>query len=338
MRVGIQPAPGSGLATMAATGQLSRLTRHWSGFREAGHELRYFSSLPDDPDWIADVRRPRKRLGLVSATRRPLYDPLAYYGCDVIRATSLMGALPAIVARCALLIPFVVSYGGDYEAIARIHGRPAWKWRWLRTLAFRFASAVIVPNPVMAETLRRLYPRTRIVHVPNWVDCEMFKPRPKPVNYPHKQVLYVGRLVKEKNLPRLARVCVENDWDLTCIGDGPFRVTAECLGPKPWEELPFWHSQADVFCLPSYTEGQPKALLEAMASGLPCAVSSGVTGIRIPGGCRFPPEDEGAMADTIRYLLEHGEGYRDWNRQVALDYDIHKVLPREIAVVESVVR
>src|SRR5581483_7788784 len=81
---------------------------------------------------------------------------------------------------------------------------------------------------------------------------------------------------------------------------------------------------ADLFVLPSLTEGLPRALLEAMARGLP-TVATDVGGIPelLPADCLVPPRDAGALARRIRQLM-HDALTRDAlgqrNRQVARDY------------------
>ena len=330
---------------MEATGQLGRLTRHFTAYRDAGHALTYFSGLPNDPDWVAEMVRPTSapatRNGTRRALLRPLREPRAWRRCDVLRATSLAGAISCLTARVALGVPFVVSLGAKYEEIARLHGRPAWKWNALRRFAVRLAAAVIVPNPVHARETQARFPRARIVHVPNWVDTQMFRPGPRPGGRP--TVLYVGRLVVEKNLKRLASVCREHGWRLICVGEGPGRddltaLGAECPGAVPWEDLPAWHAKAHVFCLPSFTEGHPKALLEAMASGLPCAVSTGVTGFQTATLATFPPASSDAMGEAIHAMMTGDSWVRPRVREYALAYDIARVLPQEIRVVEEAAR
>jgi glycosyltransferase involved in cell wall biosynthesis len=63
-------------------------------------------------------------------------------------------------------------------------------------------------------------------------------------------------------------------------------------------------SEADLFVLPSRTEGLPRALIEAMAIGLPC-IGSDVGGIPelLPPSERVPPGDARALADGILELL-----------------------------------
>ncbi len=65
--------------------------------------------------------------------------------------------------------------------------------------------------------------------------------------------------------------------------------------------------EADVACLPSYREGLPKALLEAMAAGLPC-VTTDVPGCRAvvtdgDNGLLVPPRDASALAQALHRLI-----------------------------------
>jgi glycosyltransferase involved in cell wall biosynthesis len=71
-------------------------------------------------------------------------------------------------------------------------------------------------------------------------------------------------------------------------------------GDAVWRQL----DAADLFVMPSRTEGLPKALIEAMARGLP-AVGSAVGGIPelLAPEDLVPPDDVTALADAIRRLV-----------------------------------
>jgi glycosyltransferase involved in cell wall biosynthesis len=81
---------------------------------------------------------------------------------------------------------------------------------------------------------------------------------------------------------------------------------------------------ADLFVLPSRTEGLPKAMVEAMACGLP-SIGSNVGGIPelLPEDCMVPPGNASALADRIEEFISDPERMRAMsarNIQVALDF------------------
>ncbi|HYI38575.1 MAG TPA: glycosyltransferase family 4 protein [Thermoleophilaceae bacterium] len=110
------------------------------------------------------------------------------------------------------------------------------------------------------------------------------------------RILYVGRLVSLKGQPvlldamaRLAEAGVEAE--LILVGDGPERDALErraarlgldgrvaFAGPLGQDEVREHYARADVFCLPSFAEGVPVVLMEAMAAGLP-VVTTRIAGV-----------------------------------------------------------
>lgn len=113
------------------------------------------------------------------------------------------------------------------------------------------------------------------------------------------------------------------DAHVLVIGHGEreaeLRRQAGSMGVAPrlhlagWrDDLPRMHAAMDVFALPSRWEGLPYALLEAMASGLPC-VSTDVNGSRDvlagqpPCGLLVPREDPPALAAALTRLLDDAE-------------------------------
>jgi len=110
------------------------------------------------------------------------------------------------------------------------------------------------------------------------------------------RVLTVGRLVPEKGIPLVIEaVAVLREQgvpaELTVVGGGPLadELAAEVrdrglqdvvrlLGPIGQTELPALYRTVDAFCLPSFAEGLPVVLMEAMATGLP-VVTTTIAGI-----------------------------------------------------------
>jgi glycosyltransferase involved in cell wall biosynthesis len=316
MRVGVLPAPGNSLTVFHRQGQLSRLYAHLEAY---GGRCAYFSFAAvseEAPLWksrlgtlVAPAHAPTRPLRY--ALTLPLRERKAVQACDVLRCTSLLGAIPAMVAKGLYGTPFVFSHGADYVRIAQIHGRSrrhVQKWRALRAVAMRMADAVIVQNAEMAVRLSGAYPTAKVLFIPNWVDTDLFAPWTPP-NDDLRTVLYVGRLVREKNLEALAWACKSLNLRLLCVGEGPLKdqltaLGAECPGAIPWHELPNWHRITSVFAMVSHTEGHCKALAEAMASGLPCLVSRAVTEGMVPGeNCIRVDPTESGIAFGLEVLM-----------------------------------
>jgi glycosyltransferase involved in cell wall biosynthesis len=73
-------------------------------------------------------------------------------------------------------------------------------------------------------------------------------------------------------------------------------------------DVPSILSMSDIFVLPSYSEGLPNALMEAMAAGCAC-VASGVGGVvellsANEAGLTVPPGDGAALRGAIEKLLD----------------------------------
>lgn len=78
------------------------------------------------------------------------------------------------------------------------------------------------------------------------------------------------------------------------------------MGNVPKEEVYRQLSNADIFLMVSRTEGLPRALIEAMAVGLPC-IGSEVGGIPelLEPEVLIPKENAKALCDKIEYMVRH---------------------------------
>jgi glycosyltransferase involved in cell wall biosynthesis len=137
-------------------------------------------------------------------------------------------------------------------------------------------------------------------------------------------VLFVGNLVPVKGTWVLLQACsqlISQGVNLTChiIGDGPLRrdiasyIRVHKLqdrislhGSLPHHELPDWFRAANALILPSFSEGVPNVLLEAMACGTPFVASrvGGIPEIAHLGRNRLvPPGDARILAEAIGSFL-----------------------------------
>lgn len=125
----------------------------------------------------------------------------------------------------------------------------------------------------------------KIISIPNPVTIPIEDIVPKK----EKEVLFVGRLVKEKGVDRLLSIWKKIykkhlDWNLIIVGDGKERMTLEDLSAKmKLENVSFegfqspekYYKRASIFCMVSSFEGFGLVLVEAMANAVvPLAFNS----------------------------------------------------------------
>lgn len=192
--------------------------------------------------------------------------------------------------------------------------RAPWK-PWTR----RAASALLAVHEREAERLRLAgHPGARSWPVP--VRTDRLRPgdrqvarRALGVPVSERVVFSAGRLHPVKNLTTLADACADLGATLVLAGEGAERGVLEgragvrLLGFQPPAALAEWYAACDVVALASLHEGQPVAVLEALAcsrgvvatavGGVPEVVRDGITGWLVP------PRDavalKAALADAL---------------------------------------
>lgn len=158
----------------------------------------------------------------------------------------------------------------------------------------RRASFVAVISEYARSQLMKLvgpehWGRLEIVHC--GVDPALFAMVDRSGRTGPMRVLNVGRLVPDKGQGVLLEAIslLESrgvEVTATLVGDGPDRAALESaastsvsfVGSVGQDRIRDLYAEADAFCLPSFAEGVPVVLMEAMATGLP-VVSTRIAGI-----------------------------------------------------------
>ncbi|MCK9596953.1 glycosyltransferase family 4 protein [Candidatus Pacearchaeota archaeon] len=172
---------------------------------------------------------------------------------------------------------------------------------FLNKFSLGFVDKIISITPWELKILKKYSAKEKISVIPNGVDKILFKKIIKN-NFKKKNnikekylVLFFGRLNPTKGPEMLAKTAInitKKRKDIAFIWIGPDEGKAEevkklikgyknmkYLGPiKGKENIAEMYQSANVYVLPSYREGLPLTLFEAMASGLPI-VASPVNGI-----------------------------------------------------------
>lgn len=177
-----------------------------------------------------------------------------------------------------------------------------------------------------AELLAAGFPRQRVRRMVNGIDTTAFqvqhdKPAAKAaLGLTDKTVLlFVGRLVPQKALPSLFAALQQAlvrypQLHLVLLGQGEDRAALEQLASGLGLDAHITFAgnvdnvrqhldAADIFVLPSVAEGISNALLEAMATGLPCIATTvgGTPEVLDNGRCGIllPPNQPAQLADAI---------------------------------------
>jgi glycosyltransferase involved in cell wall biosynthesis len=186
--------------------------------------------------------------------------------------------------------------------------------RYLHTLITRSRRLTAVNEEVASALLARFGRKADVV--PVGVDTDLFHPRVGPAPQ-LTTVLFVGTLQPWKR-PHLVLEAAARfpGSSFMLAGQGPLRgeldrTVAEralrnvrIIPPISHTELAALYREASVFLLPSRSEGSPKVLLEAAASGIPSVTYGGYRPEAVEDGrTGFVTNSEAAMMDALGRLL-----------------------------------
>lgn len=167
--------------------------------------------------------------------------------------------------------------------------------------------------------------KLRIIHC--GVEPELFT----PVNHQGQgnRLLYVGRLAAMKGLPLLFEALSQlkaryPEVKLTVVGDGGEREEIKAIaqslslanqidfvGYKSQAEVREYLQASDVFVLPSFAEGVPVVLMEAMAAGVPVLTTqiAGVPELVTHGnsGWLVPPGNVASLTEGLASLMDDAD-------------------------------
>lgn len=227
---------------------------------------------------------------------------------DVFKTNQTYGGELALSVATTFGKPLIARCGYMWSLnAAREYGTESTQARYARSVeekVYRGAGRIVVTTDAMQEDVLRRMPDTRskIRVIPNYVETDSFRPLHRDGAGP--SLIFVGRIAPEKNLESLLEAIRPLDVRLSIIGEGKLRIELQRRFPEldarvTWEgtipnsELPRLLNNAGIFVLPSLYEGHPKALLEAMACGLP------VIGCNSPGVREvISHEETGYLAGT----------------------------------------
>ena len=237
---------------------------------------------------------------------------------DIVHANSskagVLGRLAAALVRVPVRI-FTV-HGWAFKAHEGVAAAVyLWADRLMRPLTTR--TICVAESERTAGLQARTCGAASTVVIHNGVALDGPRHRPDAAPDGPPVVLAVGRLRAPKDFPTLVGAAgrlAPASARVRIVCDGPERAALEAeverrqggadvelLGER--DDVPRLLAEADVFVLPSRSEGMPLSVLEAMAAGLPVIASAvgGVPELVVDGvtGLLVPPADEAALAAAL---------------------------------------
>lgn len=252
---------------------------------------------------------------------------------DLIHAYNFFSPLTtALLFRQMESTPVIVKVlrGGVLGDVHRLSRRAAGWWR-IDRIRRNVDAFIAISSEIDAELDHLGIEPKRRHFIPNGVDADRFIPleatrkrelRLKMALPDGPLVIFTGRLADEKRVIQLAEIwpAVHREHplaNLILLGDGPererllgFRTPGVHVVGRMGNVCPYLQA-ADLFVLPSITEGLSNAMLEAMATGLPVLVTrvggAGDVIAHQQNGWLIPPDQPERMQEAMVHLLSHPE-------------------------------
>ncbi|MBM4177428.1 glycosyltransferase, partial [Candidatus Gribaldobacteria bacterium] len=277
---------------------------------------------------------------------------------EVLKTNQMSGALPAIISKVIYKKKLIVRCGYEWLSTLIKAKKPFYKKTLvycLEFLAYKLADKIIFTSKTDKEFAKKIFhlKEEKIAIIPNYIDTDLFKPNYFAKKEPNS-VCYVGRLSKEKNIDLLIKSIKDlPEVRLYLIGDGllknELQKQAESLGLEKRviflgkienEKLPDLLNKCEVFALLSNYEGNPKALLEAMACGLVC-ITSDIEGVREiiqdkQNGLLLNGNEPSSFPSVLHFIKQNKELSQQVSQQarktIESNFSLEKILAREVGL------
>jgi glycosyltransferase involved in cell wall biosynthesis len=311
-----------------------------SAFARVGHKVRVVAPRidPADPvretlDGVPVERIVYPRIAMLGALilcarfawkllrERRQYDAIHVHMAENLAAVA--GLLrPLLCASLTVKISGASEFeGGILDPARRRRPLNALLNRWIR----RSDNIQCISCFTYQRLLEAGYPQERLRMIPNGVDLPRYTPKTPGEHAVRSaaRVVYAGRLQPVKGVRVLIEawsvLAAAHSARLAIAGDGDLREELEArsaqlgLGKRiefrgDIDDVPALLRDADIYVQPSFQEGMPNSVLEAMAAGLPIVATqvSGNVDLVTDGdnGLLVPPGDAAALAAAIGRLLE----------------------------------
>ena len=279
--------------------------------------------------------------------RRELVETTAKNKPDIIHITTsgqLAVLRDIILLRTAKKKSIMTVYHIHFGRIREIAEKNTIEWK-LICKAMSVASKVMVIDKSSLEAINKSIPIVKTIYVPNPIDINTI---PKPINNDQKTVMFLGWIVKSKGIEELLTAwenvsIIHSDWTLKLVGPcnnsyfeylkSNFTLNNVIFeSEKHHDEAMRILSESGILVLPSYTEGFPNVILEAMALKIPIvATNVGAIPDMLSNECgiliktRDTSEIEKALEELISNSDKRNNLRNNAYKKLISEYTIEKV-------------
>ncbi len=221
---------------------------------------------------------------------------------------------------------------------------------------------IIVLSLYWKDFLKKYIPSEKIIIIENGINIQHYYSIPN--NQKYLKILFVGLIGKRKGLhvildSILNSSILQSDYiQFYFMGDAILKkdyqeiidlyknnnlTNTHFLGKLDGNQKYYHFRNSDIFILPSYAEGFPMAILEAMASSLPI-ISTTVGGIpdlvKSENGILISPGDSEALKNALQKLIENPtlrKSMGDNNRKkIENEYSISRVIKELVKIYQNI--
>ncbi len=266
---------------------------------------------------------------------------------DVMHCMPTQMAIPAFLYHATNSTPYVVMGQGSDVYLP-------WKFKnAIHRLVLSHAAYVLALTESMKQAISNFkFQISNLVVVPMGIDLNKIKGdanlRMTSESTNKKIILFAGDLKSVKGPEYLLEAFKKiSGAKLIMVGDGPEKETlksmaqgnVEFVGSVTNEAVLQYMAKADIFCMPSLSEGMPIALLEALASGLPVVASraGGIPDVIEDGkhGFLVPPKNVNQLAQGLQQLIDDDalrQTMSQYNKEAAKKYSWDVIVEQLISI------
>lgn len=360
------PKPSGGIATWTIS------IMEYAGLKKAGFEIVLQDTSLKYRDILKNDILIRVLYGIKEfvRVRKDLMGNIKKHVPDIIHFTS-SGSLALF--KCYFLsrtskkynIPFIIHW--HFGRIPELSIIQNWEWKFLVHIIGKSCASVVI-DP---ESFRILKEKSieNVFYVPNPISLtlenKIRNPSPFINQRVHNRLIYVGHVIKTKGIRELieATVRVPEIKELLILGPFESSFVEELKEIARVRENGQWIQfvgvvdngqvlnhllKSSIFLLPSYTEGFPISVLEAMAMGCP-VIATNVGAIPEmlainsdkPCGICIPPRNIEKLQEAICFLMKNTQKAEVLGKngidRVLNNYTLERVFPQYTTIWSEVI-